>query len=254
VTQEISPHLHDEHSHEAIAARLDSDLIHGDLGDVVLGAVDGTVTTFAIVSGIAGTGLESGVLVAFILGLSNVLADGFSMGASNYLKARSDQQLIDNYRRIEEHHIDHVPEYEREEVRQIYSRKGFSGQLLEDIVATITSDRDRWVNTMLTDEWGLQLSQISPLRSGLLTFAAFLFAGLIPLAPLLLGLYPNWTNHDIFLLSAVLTSGVFLVTGALRGVVLRVSVLRSAFETLLVGGIAAAIAYLLGVLLSGILL
>lgn len=251
---DIPIHLHDEHSHEAIAARIDGDLIHGDLGDVVLGAVDGTVTTFAIVSGIAGTGLESGVMVAFILGLSNVLADGFSMGASNYLKARSDQQLIDNYRRIEEHHIEHVPDYEREEVRQIYSRKGFSGQLLEDIVTTITSDRDRWVNTMLTDEWGLQLSQIAPIRSGLLTFGAFLFAGLIPLVPLLLGLLPNWTSGDIFLLSAVLTSAVFLVTGALRGVVLRVSVVRSAFETFLVGGIAAAIAYLLGVLLSGILL
>ena len=66
--------LHDQHSKEAIAARLDHDHQYADLGDIMLGAVDGTVTTFAIVSGVAGTGLEQGVLVAFVLGLANFQA------------------------------------------------------------------------------------------------------------------------------------------------------------------------------------
>lgn len=247
--------LRAEHSAEAIADRLDLKGGHGDLGDVVLGAVDGTITTFAIVSGVAGAGLEQGTLVAFVLGLANVIADGFSMGASNYLKARSDLQTIENYRRKEEMHIDRIPESEREEIRQIYRRKGFSGGLLEQIVEQITSDRTLWVNTMLVDEWGLHLSPISPIRSAFLTFGAFLVAGMVPLLPLLLGFFTTPLSAlEIYWISCTLAAAVFIVTGLLRGRVLEMPLLRSAAETLIVGGIAAFIAYFVGDVLGQLIL
>ncbi len=246
--------LHAQHTHIAISERIDGNHSHGDLGDIMLGAVDGTVTTFAIISGVAGTGLEHGVLVAFVLGLSNVLADGFSMAASNYLKARSDLQTIENYRQMEEMHIERFPEYEREEIRQIYKRKGFSDPLLEQIVEQICSNRTQWVNTMLTDEWGLQLSTSSPLRSAGFTFAAFLSAGIIPLLPLLLGLVSTISSNQIFLLSASLTILTFLTTGAFRGKALGRSLILSALETLFVGGSAAALAYFVGHYLGAVIL
>jgi VIT1/CCC1 family predicted Fe2+/Mn2+ transporter len=180
-----------EHSAAAISARLEKQGSHGDLGDFVLGAVDGTITTFAIICGVAGSGMEQGVAVAFILGLANVVADGFSMGASNYLKARSDLQTIQNCRQMEEMHIARRPDFEREEIRQIFALKGFSGRLLDEIVKTISRDERLWVDRMLTEEWGLHLSPIRPLRSALFTFLAFIGAGLIPLLPLLLGLLPK---------------------------------------------------------------
>ena len=246
--------LHAEHTSAAIKSRLDGDHSHADLGDIILGAVDGTVTTFAIVCGVAGTGLDQGVLVAFVLGLSNVIADGFSMAASNFLKARSDLQTIANYRETEEMHIDRFPEYEKEEIREIYRRKGFSGELLEQIVEQISSNRTEWINTMLTDEWGLQLAKITPLRSACLTFGAFLVAGLIPLLPLLLGMISEISSNDIFLTSGALTAFLFLATGAYRGKALGKSLLLSALETILVGGAAAAMAFFLGHFLGGMIL
>lgn len=77
----------------------------------MLGAVDGTVTTFAIVARAAGAGLSSGVAV--VLGLANIAADAFSMAVSNYLKSRSERHMVERFRRMEDIHIDLVPDAER---------------------------------------------------------------------------------------------------------------------------------------------
>src|SRR5215203_7022243 len=106
--------LHQEHTHEAIARRIAAATQHNYLGDFILGAVDGAVTTFAIVAGGAGANLSNGVVL--VLGLANVLADGVSMAAGNYLKARSDLQLLERFRRMEEMHIEQIPQGEREEI------------------------------------------------------------------------------------------------------------------------------------------
>src|SRR5262245_36078577 len=95
--------LQSEHTEEAIARRLAAATRHSYLGDFILGAFDGAVTTFAIVAGAAGAGLSN--RVALILGLANVLADGLSMAAGNFLRARSDQQMLEQFRRLEESHI-----------------------------------------------------------------------------------------------------------------------------------------------------
>lgn len=236
------PSLEHEHTVDAIRARLLSDERQGALGDFVLGAVDGAITTFAIVSGVAGAGLTAGV--ALVLGLANVLADGLSMAVGNYLKARSDHQMVSRYRRMEERHIQQFPEGEREEIRQIFAAKGFEGEILERIVTVIADDPGRWVDTMLTEEWGLPLRPPSPSRAAMITFLAFVLAGLVPLAPLpfsqLMG------ASATFLASAVATAVTFLAIGAVRGKVVHESMLRCSLETLGMGGTAAFVAYAVG--------
>ncbi|RMG40279.1 MAG: hypothetical protein D6719_11495 [Candidatus Dadabacteria bacterium] len=243
-----------EHTSDAIATRLDSQEAHETTGDVVLGALDGIITTFAIVAGVAGAGMSESALVALILGLANVLADGFSMGASNYLKARSDQQTLEKFRRMEEEHIERIPESEREELRQIFLRKGFSDEILEDIIKVITADRKLWVDTMLTDEWGLKLSMPHPLRSALVTFFAFIAAGMVPVIPLAARLFYPLTDELVFRYCGLLTAVAFIVLGAWRGRVLHRSVLVSIAETLFVGGAAAFLAYFVGNVLGALLL
>jgi vacuolar iron transporter family protein len=240
--------LRGEHTKEAIARRLKATRQHSYLGDFILGAVDGAVTTFAIVAGAAGAGLSNGVVL--ILGFANVLADGFSMAAGNFLRARSDQQHLERFRRMEETHIDRIPEGEREEVRQIFQGKGFEGEMLEKIVKIITDDRQQWVNTMLTEEWGLHLLPPSPWRSGLATMTAFVFAGLVPLLPLIFMLHRR--AGDAFAASAVCTGVAFLLIGLIRGRVAEEHPMKAGLETLFIGGSAAAVAFVVGWLLEGL--
>jgi VIT1/CCC1 family predicted Fe2+/Mn2+ transporter len=131
------------------------------------------------------------------------------MAVSNYQKAASELQRMAQAREIEARHIDEVPEGEREEIRQIFARKGFTGALLEDVVAVITQDHKRWVETMLTEELGLSLAGPVPWKATLVTFASFLLAVLLPLAPLMLPLsVPAPTRFSI---SAWATGATFLL-------------------------------------------
>lgn len=242
-----SEDLREEHTEEAIAKRLAQATQHSYLGDFVLGAIDGPVTTFAIVSGVWGAGFST--RVAIVLGLANVIADGFSMAVSNYFKTKSDHELVEKARRIEELHIEKHPAGEREEVRQIFQAKGFEGELLDRIIETITENKDQWVDTMLTDELGLRLEPPSPLKAAYTTFSAFMLAGMVPIFPLF------WAGvaspNTMFAASAIATALTFLLVGLFKGRVTHQSMLLSALETLVVGGAAATMAFSVGFLFRG---
>jgi VIT1/CCC1 family predicted Fe2+/Mn2+ transporter len=245
-----------QHAPEKIAARLESGPESVYLKDFVYGAIDGAVTTFAVVAGVAGAGLAPGIII--IMGVANLLADGFSMAASNFLGTRAENQYRDQARRRELDEVNKWPEGEREEVRQIYARKGFEGPLLDEVVRVLTSDKERWVDVMIQEEHGMTLGGHDATRAGLATFGAFLLVGLVPLLPYLLnwcGL-PRWCGLEAipnpFFWSSVLTSVAFFWVGALKGRFVNQSWLLSGGETLGIGGIAAAMAYGAGVLLKGL--
>ncbi|HLD67612.1 MAG TPA: VIT1/CCC1 transporter family protein [Pseudomonas sp.] len=232
------------HQPEAIRQRLDTSDRPQHVSDAVLGAIDGCITTFAVVCGTVGAGLSPSV--ALILGFANLLADGFSMAISNYEASKAQLEFRDGIRRMEEEHIDRVPAGELEEIRQIFCRKGFTGEMLEAIVATISRDRQLWVETMLTEEHKLQTVTIEPLRSATVTFATFLLAGAIPLLPFFItDAQPHWR----FIASAGLAGTVFFTIGMLKSLVFAKPILRSGLSTLLTGGTAAALAYVTGALL-----
>jgi VIT1/CCC1 family predicted Fe2+/Mn2+ transporter len=240
--------LEQEHLPQRIADRLAEGKRHSYLGDAILGAIDGSVTTFAVVSGVMGAHLSHSVIM--ILGFANLLADGFSMAVSNYQKSKSDRERVEHFRRVEEEHIDEIPEGEKEEIRQIFARKGFEGSLLEEIVAIITRDRERWIDTMLTEELGLQVEGPSPAKAGLATFIAFALAGLIPLLPFIFS--RGAASESIFMVSAALTGISFFIIGVLKGKILTRPLVASGVETFLIGCSAAALAYLVGKVLRGL--
>lgn len=237
--------LYREHQPDAIEKRLSAANKPQTISDAVLGAIDGCITTFAVVAGAFGAGFSASV--ALILGFANLLADGFSMAVSNYEAGKAQLEYREQARRMEEEHIDRVPAGELEEIRQLFHMKGFAGEILEAIVETISQDRQLWIETMLVEEHGLQKADISPWRSAAVTFATFLLAGSIPLLPLLAsGLDTRWQ----FILSAVLAAAVFFSIGMLKSLVFARPVLRAGLGTLLTGGAAAALAYLTGHLLQ----
>ncbi|MFI4983600.1 MAG: VIT1/CCC1 transporter family protein [Rickettsiales bacterium] len=233
------------HSREAIMERVARKPKHSYLGDGVLGGIDGVVTTFAVVAGAYGAGFPP--TVAIILGCANLLADGFSMAVSNYQNSKSQKELVDRARREEERHIKLVPEGEIEEVRQIFYRKGFRGKTLEQVVKVITSDHKLWVDTMLTEELGLQVHSPNPLRAGLTTFISFFIVGVIPLLPFLIH---DLTSEQHFHLSTIVTLISFFGIGVAKGFVLEVNMFRAGLDTFLNGSAAAALAYAIAHLLK----
>ncbi len=248
----MNEHLHTKnlpaaHTPEAIAGRLAAATTHNYLGDFVLGAIDGAVTTFAVVSCVAGANLAGGV--ALVLGVGNLLADGLSMAAGNFVSTKSERQIVEHVRRVEEQHIDETPEGEREEIRQIYSSKGFSGEVLEQIVDVITEDRKRWIDTMITEEFGLQLETPSHWRAAATTFFAFGAAGFVPVAPYCI---PNLSAAAAFRISSAATGVAFFLIGLAKGHVVGRSKLLSGLEVLLIGSAAAVVAFLVGLWLKGL--
>ncbi len=233
-----------EHTIEAIGTRLAAGPRHNYLRDWIYGGIDGSVTTFAVVTGVAGAQLAPIIIV--IMGFANLLADGFSMAASNFLGTKAEHDDMRRLEAIEHRHIEVDPEGEREEVRQIFARKGFAGSDLARVVELITADRDRWVRTMLTDEYGLPQEARSPWLAAASTFSAFLVCGLVPLLPFLLGM------KSAIVVSTFLTGCIFFLIGSVKSRWSSASWLRSGLSTLMVGGIAAALAYAVGVLLKNL--
>ena len=229
-----------EHSPAAIRKRLEGGPKHNYLRDWIYGGIDGSVTTMAVVTGVAGAQLSKWIVLA--LGFANLFADGFSMAASNYLGTKAEH---DDWRRleaIENRHIDVAPDGEREELRQIFERKGFEGPDLQRIVELTTANRDRWIRTMLVEEYGLPHSVRSPWIAAFCTFTAFVLCGLAPLFPYLFAIEHALTT------SLILTAAVFVVIGSIKSRWSTSSWWHSGLTTFLVGAVAAALAYLAGVI------
>lgn len=232
--------LEHEHDVASIRARLNEPGRQSYLKDGVFGAIDGAVTTFAIVAGVVGANLSLKVIIA--LGIANVLADGFSMAAGNYSGTKAELEDAKRLRAIEERHIAEVPEGEKAELREILAQKGLQGDVLDAATDAIAENRESWINLMLVEEYGLSPVDPHPMRAAIATFAAFLLAGMVPLMPYLLGL------PDPFTLSIYATGVTFFTVGAIKARWSLAPWWRSGIETLVIGGVAALIAYFVGTL------
>lgn len=231
------------HSIEEIRERLTKKNSPSDLKDFVYGSIDGTITTFAIVAGVEGANLSPSIIIA--LGLANVLADGFSMAASNYSGTKAELDDVKRLRQIEHRHLKINPEGEREEIRQILLLKGLKGDVLEGAVNAITSQKERWIDTMMVEEYGVLPQNPNPFRAAIITFFAFVICGMIPLLAYIIGL------GSAFSAAAIGTGMTFFFIGALKSRWSLQHWILSGLETLGIGGTAAALAYFVGTLFAG---
>jgi VIT1/CCC1 family predicted Fe2+/Mn2+ transporter len=240
------------HSPEAIARASEE---HGGasdkyIGDMVYGGLDGIVTTFAIVSGVAGARLGSDVIL--ILGLANLLADGLSMAAGAYLSSKSEREYYQREREREEWEVEHFPDGERLELVELYTGKGYSQDDAETLVAIQSKNKETWVDEMMVQELGLLPDDRRPILSALATLGAFVIAGSVPLLAYLLGLFVS-LDPDVSFATTIALSGIALFgLGAAKVLITERNWFRSGMEMLVVGGLAAGVAYLVGYLLQGL--
>jgi len=230
--------LEHSHSQKAIHDRIHAKNKNSYVSDWILGGIDGAVTTFAIVAGVVGAALEWHVII--ILGLANLLADGFSMAASNYSAVKSDADDVDRLWKMEQEHIRRVPDGEREEIRQILRAKGLSGATLEDAVNAVCANEEVWIETMLVEEFGVLPESRDPIKAGLATFSAFLICGAVPLVPYVFDIAAP------FAWAVGATGVVFFVIGAAKSLWALSPWWRSGLETLVIGMGAAGVSYAIG--------
>lgn len=242
------------HTPEAIAQAAAEE--HGGagsqyVGDMVLGGLDGIITTFAVVSGVAGARL--GLNVVMIMGLANLFADGFSMATGSFLSLRSEREYYRKEKSRETWEVEHFPDGEKQELTEIYRKQGYTEAESRRLVDIISRDPRRWVDTMMVNELGLLPDERTPLRSALATFAAFVLAGSIPLLIYLIGLIVPIAPTTAFTFSLAMSGVALFILGSAKVVVTRGNPLRSGLEMLAVGSLAAGVAFIIGVVLKGII-
>lgn len=222
------------------------------LKSLVYGGLDGTVTTFAVVAGVTGASLSYGTIL--IIGFANLLGDGLSMAIGDYLSTRSEQQFHRAERAREEWEVEKYPEGEKNEMIDIYKKKGYSAEDASSLVNVLFKNTRHFIDDMMIWELGILDSDESPLRNAIVTFFSFQLFGLVPLlAYLLLFFFPQAVlPFGSFAWSSVLTAFTLFALGALRVKFTNRNLLTSGLEMLLVGGLAAVAAYGIGYFLAGL--
>jgi VIT1/CCC1 family predicted Fe2+/Mn2+ transporter len=217
---------------------------------MVYGGLDGIITTFAVVSGVAGADLSADVVL--ILGIANLLADGFSMATGAYLSAKSDREYYQREWQREAWEVDHFPEGERAELYEIYRGQGYPDADAARLVEIQTRDRRRWIGALMIGELQMLEDESTPLMSGVATLVAFVVAGSVPLLVYLLGLIFPIAEAISFPVSVALSGMALFGLGAAKVLVTERNAWRSGAEMLLVGGLAASVAYVVGALLKSL--
>lgn len=206
--------------------------------DIVIGMSDGLTVPFALAAGISGIGAATGVVVT--AGLAEIAAGSIAMGLGGYLAARTDYEHYTTERQREWDETQTIPDAEKEEVAEVFSSYGLSEEQITPLVTALSSNREKWVEFMMHFELGLE--EPDPKRAGqsALTIAiSYVIGGLIPLAPYIL----LKDLHVALLVSVVVTLAALFLFGFVKGHLTGLNPLKSGAQTILVGGLAAAVAF-----------
>jgi len=213
---------------------------NNSLRDVILGGQDGLVNMLGIALGVVAAGGSTHVLV--VTGIAAAITESISMGAVAYTSFGSDRDFYLAEKAREQNEIEAQPDDEREEIREIYAAKGFKGQLLEDVVSTITSNRETWVSTMMNEELHLQpVAQQSLLQSAVIVTVATLIGHFIPIVPFIVV-----ARTPAIVLAIALSAVTLFGVGVYSAKTLVGDWRRSGLQMLAIGLGAAAVGFLIG--------
>ncbi|MEO6392487.1 MAG: VIT1/CCC1 transporter family protein [Pyrinomonadaceae bacterium] len=213
--------------------------------DIVIGMSDGLTVPFALAAGLSGAG--GSVAIVITAGLAEIAAGSIAMGLGGYLAARSDAEHYASERAREALEVKEKPQVEEAEVADIFSEYGLTDEEIEPIVRAFRQHPNSWIDFMMRFELGLEKPNPKRALTSALTIAsAYIAGGLIPLLPYMIlrdmreGLY----------FSVVATLLALLVFGYVKGRFTGSRPLRSAIQTMLIGGLAAGAAFLIARLIA----
>ena len=214
------------------------------LSDIILGGQDGLVNVLGIVLGVAAATADAWVVI--VAGLAATFAESVSMAAVAYTSTLADADFYESEREREYRHIQDVPNLEQGEIRDIYAKKGFRGELLDRIVQTVTANKDIWVAVMMAEEHQLTpVNRKHALRSAFIVGISAIIGSLIPLVPFFF--IPVQTS---MILAVSLAAIVLFVVGAYKARIYVGNPGKSGLEMAVIGTLSALVGYAVGILLK----
>jgi VIT1/CCC1 family predicted Fe2+/Mn2+ transporter len=214
--------------------------------DIVIGMSDGLTVPFALAAGLAGAVSATSLIVT--AGLAEVAAGSIAMGLGGYLAARTDAEHFDAERAREVRETQEMPEEEADEVAEVFRKYGLSEEATQQVVAALRTDRERWVDFMMQFELGLEKPQPQRASRSALTIAlSYIVGGMVPLMPY----FFLRSAQTALLISVGVTGLALLAFGYIKGRFTTTRPWRSAWQTLAVGGLAAAAAFTIAHFIGG---
>lgn len=218
-----------------------------NLRDTILGGQDGLVNVLGSVLGVAAATNSTAIVI--IAGVASTLAESISMGAVAYTSSKASHEFYLSQLNLERNSIKKLKKFEIKEIRNLYSKKGFEGKKLDEIVNKITSNKSLWLKTIMEEEIRLTDSFRNPVRSGIIVLLASLIGSLVPLAPFFF--LPVKTG---IIISFIVSTIALFVLGASKGKITYGNWKKSGFELAIIGIISAVLSYIIGDLVGKYLL
>ncbi len=219
------------------------------LKSIVYGGLDGIITTFAVVAGVAGAALSSGIIL--ILGFANLIADGISMAIGDYLSTKSENEFHELEKKHEKEEVKNYPEIEKKELIRLYIKKGMKKSDAIKLVNDLSKNKKIWIETLVSEELDIAPYGESPIKNAVFTFLSFIIFGFIPLSIYLIDYFYRGLIPKAFIVTIILTAIALFFLGSFKVKITGKNWVYSGMETLVIGGVAAGAAFLVGKLLSG---
>jgi vacuolar iron transporter family protein len=213
--------------------------------DLVFGFGDGVNTSLGIVAGVGGAVIAADVVI--LAALVGMFTGAKAMAVQNYLAVKSQRQILESEIKREEYEIETMPNQEKQEIEEIYKLKGFEGDELKKIVDKVTSDKDVWLKTMLTEELGLNLEILgNPLKGAFVMFGSFLLGGILPILPYFVvkaGLMSSIIAIAVAIAISIVSS---FVVGAIKAHIAQMNLIKGGIEMAGLGTGIALVGYGIG--------
>lgn len=220
------------------------------LSEFVYGGIDGIVTTFAVVSAVAGAGYEAGVML--VLGFANLISDGISMGFSSYLAEKTEVEQYNKQRKSVVAGLEKAITSSKNTIKKHLKKYGFTGKKLDEATKTVFESKNS-ADFIMNEEHAMPEAPESPTITGAMTFTSFLLFGLVPLLPYLIDYVFELELDNLFLISSVLAGLAFAGIGYMKSRVTRSDLASSIIEALILGAIASGASYFIGQWLESII-
>jgi len=208
--------------------------------DIVIGMSDGLTVPFALAAGLSGAISTTSIIVT--AGLAEIAAGSIAMGLGGYMAARSDAEHYFSERAREEAEVREKADIEADEVTQVLQSYGLTAEESKPIVNALRKRPRAWVDFMMRFELGLEKpdARRAVISAGTIA-GAYIAGGFVPLGPYLI--LP--TASAALTASVITTLSALAVFGYIKGRFTGAPPLRSAIQTMLIGGLAAAAAFMI---------